>query len=267
MNSLVDGKQVAEVRLRAVEKRLRQLPTLPHLTIFTCEPTAETKTFLKRKQAVAERLGIEVNVVEFGSEVSLPEMLHTIALSVPTTNGIVVQLPFPSRINITELLMAVPPSHDVDALLYDGADDTVLPPVVGAIKAIAEYHQITWQDKQVVVVGQGRLVGAPAALWVKAQGAIVDVIAAPTNELKSHLQCADILILGTGVPGLVTRDMIKPGAVIFDAGTSEVAGVLKGDAHSGVIETAGLVTPVPGGIGPVTIAVLFGNLVALAGRQ
>jgi methylenetetrahydrofolate dehydrogenase (NADP+) / methenyltetrahydrofolate cyclohydrolase len=152
----------------------------------------------------------------------------------------------------------------VDALTYDGLGATVLPPVVGAIDAIAKHHQVVWADTQVVVVGQGRLVGAPAAVYAASKGAHVTVLEKDTADYEHTIKEADILILGAGVPGLVTAAMVKPGVVIFDAGTSEEGGMLVGDADTSVNDMASLVTPVPGGIGPITIAVLLRNVVDLA---
>ena len=264
---IVDGKAIAEAIKQEITELLKGYAKPPHLTVFTCAPNFETKKFLALKRKAATELGISVNTIEFDTRTSETEMVHAIRLAVPTTNGIVVQLPFPSHINPEELLMAIPPSHDVDVHLYDGSETEVLPPVVGAIAEISKAHNIDWNGKQVVVVGSGRLVGAPAATWARGQGAQVEVVGSPTNALAGKTKSADILILGTGKPGLITTEMVKDEAIVFDAGTSEAEGVLKGDAAPDVVEKASLVTPVPGGIGPVTIAVLLRNLVRLAGRQ
>ena len=180
-----------------------------------------------------------------------------------TSDGIIVQLPFPPQIPIQHVLDKISPTHDVDALFYAGIGEEILPPVVGAIDAIAQRHQIVFTDKLVVVVGYGRLVGAPAKLYAESKGANVKVIQRDTTDANDIIKSADILILGAGVPGLITPNMVKDGVVVFDAGTSEEGGMLVGDAAPDVASKAALLTPVPGGIGPVTIAVLLRNLILL----
>ena len=118
--------------------------------------------------------------------------------------------------------------------------------------------------EKVVVVGHGRLVGEPAALWAKGQGATVTVVTKETSNSEQIIAAADVLILGAGQPNIITPEAIKPGVVIFDAGTSEDNGELKGDAHPDCAEVASLFTPVPGGIGPITVSMLLKNVVKAA---
>ena len=136
-----------------------------------------------------------------------------------------------------------------------------------AIEAIAERHALTWEGKRVVIFGAGRLVGAPARTYAERKGARVVVCDQDTEDVITHTLAADIIILGVGKPNLLTKDMVKDGVVVFDAGASEDGGVLVGDAAPDVAEKAALFTPVPGGIGPITVAVLFRNLLILASRQ
>jgi methylenetetrahydrofolate dehydrogenase (NADP+)/methenyltetrahydrofolate cyclohydrolase len=263
---IVDGKAIATEVLGEVADRIKTLPRAPRLTVFTCAPNFETQKFLALKQKRATEVGITVEVVELDPRILTALVIRAIHEALPNTDGVVVQLPFPPNIDIAAVLAAVPSSHDVDALVYGGEDTTVLPPVVGAIDAIATHHQVVWTDKKVAVVGQGRLVGAPAALYARGKGAQVTVLEKDSDDKEQIIKEADILILGAGVPGLVTSNMIKTGVVIFDAGTSEEGGMLVGDADASVALVASLVTPVPGGIGPITIAVLLRNLVDLANK-
>jgi methylenetetrahydrofolate dehydrogenase (NADP+)/methenyltetrahydrofolate cyclohydrolase len=154
-------------------------------------------------------------------------------------------------------------SHDVDVTRYDGSDNTLLPPVVGAIAEISRTHNVSFANRSVVVVGNGRLVGAPAAAYAAKEGARVTVVTKDSDNI-SATRDADIIILGAGSPGLLTPDMVKEGVVVFDAGTSEEGGMLVGDADPAVVQKAALLTPVPGGIGPLTIAILLKNVLYLA---
>lgn len=264
---IVDGKSLAQELEAQLVQTIAAHQSALVLTVFVCEPTFETQKFLALKKRFAERIGVHLQLIECSKEMSTPELLLAVQQCLPHTNGVVVQLPFPERFEIETILSAIPLRYDVDALMYDGSEEGVLPPVVGAIRYIAQRHQVSFVNQRVTVVGNGRLVGAPAALWAKQQGAEVHVVTEASPDRLEHIHAADILILGAGVPALVTADMVRPGVLVFDAGTSEAAGVLCGDAAADVAEVAALLTPVPGGIGPLTVACLFQNLVTLAQRQ
>jgi methylenetetrahydrofolate dehydrogenase (NADP+)/methenyltetrahydrofolate cyclohydrolase len=142
-------------------------------------------------------------------------------------------------------------------------------PVVGAIDTICREYDLLLAAQQVVVVGDGRLVGKPAKVWAQRQGAHVASITKETSsdEARAVVAHADVLILGAGQANLVQPEMIKSGVIIFDAGTSEDGGELRGDADPACAGKASLATPVPGGIGPLTVACLFRNVVELSSRQ
>jgi methylenetetrahydrofolate dehydrogenase (NADP+)/methenyltetrahydrofolate cyclohydrolase len=261
---IIDGKAIAQEILQRVRIDVQNLQRTPVLTVFTCVPNFETQKFLALKQKRADEVGIKMEVISLNPVIPIIEMLRTIEEALLEADGVIVQLPFPPAVDIATILAGVPAAYDVDALLYAGQTTTILPPVVGAIDMIAQKYELVWKDKKVVVVGQGRLVGAPAALYAENKGADVTIVGLETSNNEDKIKEADILILGAGVPGLVTASMVKTGVVVFDAGTSEEGGMLVGDAAPAVAEKAELITPVPGGIGPITIAVLLHNLVALA---
>ena len=264
---IVDGKGIAERIFAELKNQVSHLGFKPHLTVFTCAPNFETQKYLNLKQKKAYEVGIGVNLIEFPQEITTEEVVASVLHTCMQTNGIIVQLPFPQHIDTNAVLSAIPKSYDVDVAWYDGSDDFVLPPVVGAIAEIAQVHDVLFATQHVVVVGKGKLVGAPALIWTQKQGAHVSVIDRETADPKSSIAGADILILGAGKPGLIQKDDVKQGVLIFDAGTSEDGGVLKGDSDPGCAEKASLFTPVPGGIGPITIAILLRNLITLAHLQ
>jgi methylenetetrahydrofolate dehydrogenase (NADP+)/methenyltetrahydrofolate cyclohydrolase len=264
---IVDGKAIASRIYKEIQNEVTHMSHVPHLTVFTCAPNFETQKYLALKRRKAHEVGISVNVIEFPSSITTEEVITSIAHAHIQTDGIIVQLPFPPHIAIEKVLEAIPKKLDVDAVLYDGTSDTVLPPVVGAIQEIAKEHDVLFATQQVVIVGKGRLVGAPSLLWCQKQGAQVTVIDRTTPDKEVSIASAHILILGAGSPGLITPSMIAPNVLIFDAGTSEEGGVLKGDADPSCASKASLFTPVPGGIGPITIAILLRNLIILARLQ
>jgi methylenetetrahydrofolate dehydrogenase (NADP+) / methenyltetrahydrofolate cyclohydrolase len=264
---IVDGRAIARLIYKEIQNEISHMGAKPHLTVFTCAPNFETQKYLSLKRKKAHEVGIGMTIIEFPSSITTEEVVTSIRHAPMQTDGIVVQLPFPAHIDIDTVLSAVPQSCDVDAIHYDGSNDLILPPVVGAIREIALQHDVLFAAQHVVVVGQGKLVGTPASVWCKKQGAKVTVVTKETPNRDSEIASAHILILGAGQPGLIVPEMVREGVVIFDAGTSEEGGILKGDASPECAKKAQLFTPVPGGIGPITVALLLRNLVALAGRS
>ncbi|OGG41579.1 hypothetical protein A2837_00345 [Candidatus Kaiserbacteria bacterium RIFCSPHIGHO2_01_FULL_46_22] len=261
---LVDGKTIAADIYRELKEELSLRAKQPRLLVVTSEPNAETRKYLKLKSRRAEEQGVKVVVKEFLNEVNTETIKDFLIDSFADYDGVIIQLPLPTHIDTASLLSLLPAHLDIDVTQYAGEETEVLPPVIGAIKEIAKRHSVDFVGKNVVVVGSGRLVGKPAALWAAAQSAAVTVVDKDTPDAGHILKNADIIISGAGVPGLITPDQIKNDVVIFDAGTSEEGGVLKGDADPACAEKCSLFTPVPGGIGPVTIAILLRNLVQLS---
>lgn len=264
---IIDGRALAREITAGIESTVKHLAVPPRLTVFTCAPNFETQKFLALKQKNAHMVGIVLELIELPATVTLNEVAEAVSAARVRADGIIIQFPFPPHLVTADLIALIPSSHDVDAFSYAGGLPELLPPVVGAIAEISKVQHVVWLGKRVVVVGNGRLVGAPAALYATARGAEVIILTKDTPQQETVISTADILILGTGVPGLITADMIKPGALIFDAGTSEEGGMLVGDASPTVAAKAGLFTPVPGGIGPLTIAILLKNVLYLAQKH
>lgn len=260
---IVDGKAVAACIYNEVAKDVAMLPRVPVLAAIACAPNFETQKYLELKKRKAAEVGIALRVVELPESVSTEEAIACVLAVAPQVDGVVVQLPFPPHIDREALLAAVPASKDPDGFSYGTSDAACLPPVTGAILAIAEAYNVTFADKDIVVLGQGRLVGAPIVRYLRTIGAPVTVLTEADANPMSVLKAADVIVSGIGKPHFVTADMVKEGVLIFDAGTSEDGGVVVGDVHPDVAHHAAFFTPVPGGIGPVTVAVLLRNLVTL----
>lgn len=260
---IVDGKKIAEEIYSQIGSELDSKKKHPVLCVLTCAPNMETRKYLKLKQDKASALGVDMMVVDFYEEIPTAEVLEALNTAMTGNDGIIVQLPFPPHIDVDAILKKIPAHLDTDAINYDGSS-AVLPPVIAAIKEIADRHEVSFAGKQVVVIGRGRLVGKPAAIWAGLEGAAVTVIDKDTENAEEILAAADIIISGAGSPGLITPDKIKEGVIIFDAGTSEEGGMLRGDADPECAGKCTLFTPVPGGIGPITIAALLRNLVVMS---
>jgi methylenetetrahydrofolate dehydrogenase (NADP+)/methenyltetrahydrofolate cyclohydrolase len=259
---IIDGRALAAAIVADLRAETAAMTGLPLLTVFTCAPNFETKKFLDLKTKRAAEAGISVSVIELPPTVTLEQVAVAIKQYAAMSDGIIIQFPFPYLMT-KDLIDLIPSELDVDVTHYDGQVEGLLPPVVGAVAEISQAHAVDWTDKAVAVVGNGRLVGAPAAMYATSRGAVVTVVTKDSNNI-SATKDADIIILGAGSPGLLTSEMLKEGAVVFDAGTSEEGGMLVGDAHPEVATKASLFTPVPGGIGPLTIAILLKNVLYLA---
>ena len=261
---LVDGKAIAETLLKKVQERVASLPTAPRLSVLTCAPNFETQKYLSMKKQKAAAVGITMNVVELPGDTSTSEVVQCVTQIASASDGVVVQLPLPPQIVVDQVLAAIPTAKDPDGFNYP-KDGACLSPVVGAIDEISSLHQLVWKGKQVVVLGEGKLVGVPAAAYAERKGAQVTVLH-KDNFNEAVLQTADIVISGMGAPQSIKPAMLKSGVVVFDAGTSEDGGILVGDVDPAVGDIASLLTPVPGGIGPITIAYLLHNVTTLTSR-
>lgn len=264
---IVDGRAIASDIYREINNVISHRGQPLHLTVFTCAPNFETQKYLALKRKKAAEVDIAVNVIEFPLDITTEEIVQSIEHATMQTDGIIVQLPFPSHIDVDSVLANIPNELDVDILNGHSDRDGLLTPVVGAIKEIADRYHVFWSGKDVVVIGQGRLVGKPAALWAERMGGNVSIVTEETVDPDNIIKTADIIISGVGKPNLIKPDMIKSQVVIFDAGTSEEGGELKGDVAPACSEKSHIFTPVPGGIGPVTVAILLRNLVLLSERR
>jgi len=261
---VVDGKAIAEEIYSDIRARVVERASKPCLTIITCAPNFETQKYLALKEKKAAAVGILTNVVELLGESTTDDFVNAITQNTASSSGIIVQLPLPPHIDTERVLRAIPTTHDVDAL--NPETEGVLSPVIGAFVEILNRHGVTVREKYVTVIGSGKLVGLPAHRWCTKEGAYVSVVTRDTADISHYTQNADIVICGAGVPGLLTPSMVKEGVIILDAGTSEEGGMLRGDADPACAEKAALFTPVPGGIGPITVAVLLRNVVVFGDR-
>lgn len=270
---IIDGKDIAENIKRELKARVESFAIRPVLTIISIAPNFATEKYLGIKRKVAVSIGVTLNEIALPEDTSTEELIKTIEEQIKKSDGIVLQLPYPNHVDVERALAILPEHLDVDCIgkeavnAYREGRAHVHPPVVSAIAHIRRMHDVAFEGKKIVVVGQGRLVGKPAALWAARKGAEVITLVKESTDMREVIKSADVLILGAGVLGLVKGDMVKDNVVIFDAGASEDAGRLGGDADAGCRDKASLFTPVPGGLGPIAVAKLFENLITLSSRE
>jgi methylenetetrahydrofolate dehydrogenase (NADP+)/methenyltetrahydrofolate cyclohydrolase len=268
---IVDGRAIAADILEETKARAAKLGRVPLVRAITANPSPATLSYLKIKAAKAADAGMRLEVVTLPD--GAPYAAYEEALRSPGADAIIVQLPLPEGIDSESLVNSIPLTLDADVLsLYatsafmNQERGAVLPPVVAAIAEVFSRTSTAVTGRRAVVVGQGKLVGKPAAVWLNQQGADVIVITKESID-RSAIAQADILVLGTGSPGIVGPNDCKDGVVLIDAGTSEQGGQMVGDADPACAQKAAVFTPVPGGMGPIAVACLFRNVVILLERS
>lgn len=267
---IYDGKKASVEIQSTLLERIAKLPRVPRLAILSVATHPSIISFIAIKKRYALALGVEMMEYTFSEEDGEQMIIEKIQELVDTDacDGIVVQLPLPFTFTTQKILDTIPERLDVDCLSSATFETfkktgTPLPPVAGAVKYILETNLIDLTNKKVVVIGYGNLVGKPVAFYVQHNNvtpSIVDITTSEVEKLKLYKE-ADIVISGVGLPHHLRKEFFKEGVVLIDAGTSEQAGVLAGDFHPDCAEVASLMTPVPGGVGPLTVAHLFANLI------
>ncbi len=232
--------------------------------------------YIDKKKKFGEEIGVEVRIFRYGAGILTRELISEIRdILADNPSGIIVQLPLPKNIDSSEVLNILPVDKDVDLLsdfaqrLFVEGRSRILPPVVGSVKEILDINGMQdLQGLRAVVVGRGKLVGRPVEAWLKNQGcevAAIDKVDWNPDISSVVLSQADIVVSGPGVPNLIKPEMIRSGAIIIDASTVDVSGKIVGDVDVRCADKARVFSPVPGGVGPITVAMLFKNLVMLGG--
>jgi methylenetetrahydrofolate dehydrogenase (NADP+)/methenyltetrahydrofolate cyclohydrolase len=264
---LLNGKELAsyikERQAREVRTLRQAWQTIPKLAIILSTDNPASQAYTRLKKRYGEDILVEVEI----HQVSQKDIRSTIeALNIdPSVHGIILQLPLAEPEETEALVNLVAPEKDVDALGEQAQFDPATP--LAILWLLAGYNVDLQQGKKVVLVGQGRLVGRPLERMLKASGVNVTTINSGTKDAKSLALAADIIITATGSPGVLTTDMVKPGAVVVDAGTAGEDGKLVGDISPDLYERDDLtITPQKGGVGPLTVCALFDNLIQSARR-
>lgn len=263
---ILDGRKIAAQLREQLAVEIQSLPTAPKLGFIRSGDDLVAKKFVEMKSSMARMLGVEVVEFLLSKDADTHMVLEAVSEVAVKVDGMLVQMPLGSHIDIDQVLAAVPIEKDVDAM-GERSGQRVLTPVIGACAEIMRQEDISLKGKKAVVVGLGKLVGFPAVPWLTSCGAEVEVITRAETDPGRITAQADIIILGAGSPGMLRPNMIKEGVIILDAGTSESKGTLKGDADPTCAAIASIFTPVPGGIGPIAIAMIFKNLLTLVQLQ
>jgi methylenetetrahydrofolate dehydrogenase (NADP+)/methenyltetrahydrofolate cyclohydrolase len=268
---IIDCQKIKEDILSKIKEEVLLLPFSPIFCDILVGDDLVSASYVRIKARTAESVGIKFKAANFNESITTEELIEKIndLNNVPHMCGIIVQLPLPSHIDKNRVLDAVKPSLDVDCLgkdassaFYQNTGFIKYPTALACIKILESIHP-DLKNKKIAILGQGNLVGRPVAHLLQARGLDIDTITKNTENKDEILKNADIIISAIGQAKFITGDKIKNGATIIDAGTSEedggVVGDLDMDSVSGI---ASFVTSTPGGVGPVTVAMLLSNVLA-----
>ena len=272
----LDGKEVAASVIRDVAATLSGLPFQPQLVVVRVGEDPASVAYVRGKDRTATELGLKSRVVVLPETTTQEELLGVVQElnADPEVDGILVQDPLPGGLEIRAIQEAIDPDKDVDGFhpvnvgrLWN-SERALVPCTPAGLIRIMDYYGLEIAGKRTVIVGRSTLVGKPAAALFLQRDATVTLAHSRTRDLAAVTLEADILVAAVGRLALITPEMVKPGAVVLDVGINRIAPKkLRGDVHPDVAEVAAYMTPVPGGVGPMTVAMLMQNTVVAAQRR
>lgn len=275
---LLSGKPAADALLASLASDIKKLN--PKLVVVQVGSDPASESYIRQKLKSCAEVGMRSEHKSFPDTLTLKDLMELIEElnADPDVTGFIVQLPLPAHLqkHVPEIIKAIDPKKDVDGFgaynigkMFLSTEFEHLPPATPAgIIELLKFYKVEVEGKHVVVVGHSNIVGKPLAVMFLNRNATVTVCHKYTKDLASHTKQADILCVAVGKPGLITKDMVKKGAVVIDIGVTRTPDGLKGDVDfDGVKDVASAISPVPGGVGPMTVASLIRNCVVAKRRQ
>lgn len=269
---ILDGKQIAKDYRQGLQDQVEALKEkgfTPKLSVILVGNDGASQSYVRSKKKAAEKIGMISEIVHLEETATEEEVLNELNRlnNDDSVSGILVQVPLPKQVSEQKILEAINPDKDVDGFhpinigkLYID-EQTFVPCTPLGIMEILKHADIDLEGKNAVVIGRSHIVGQPVSKLLLQKNASVTILHSRSKDMASYLKDADVIVSAVGKPGLVTKDVVKEGAVIIDVGnTPDENGKLKGDIdYDAVKEIAGAITPVPGGVGPLTITMVLNN--------
>ncbi|PZH49474.1 bifunctional methylenetetrahydrofolate dehydrogenase/methenyltetrahydrofolate cyclohydrolase FolD [Staphylococcus aureus] len=269
---ILDGKQIAKDYRQGLQDQVEALKEqgfTPKLSVILVGNDGASQSYVRSKKKAAEKIGMISEIVHLEETATEEEVLNELNRlnNDDSVSGILVQVPLPKQVSEQKILEAINPEKDVDGFhpinigkLYID-EQTFVPCTPLGIMEILKPADIDLEGKNAVVIGRSHIVGQPVSKLLLQKNASVTILHSRSKDMASYLKDADVIVSAVGKPGLVTKDVVKEGAVIIDVGnTPDENGKLKGDVdYDAVKEIAGAITPVPGGVGPLTITMVLNN--------
>ncbi|MFB1545618.1 bifunctional methylenetetrahydrofolate dehydrogenase/methenyltetrahydrofolate cyclohydrolase FolD [Staphylococcus aureus] len=269
---ILDGKQIAKYYRQGLQDQVEALKEkgfTPKLSVILVGNDGASQSYVRSKKKAAEKIGMISEIVHLEETATEEEVLNELNRlnNDDSVSGILVQVPLPKQVSEQKILEAINTEKDVDGFhpinigkLYID-EQTFVPCTPLGIMEILKHADIDLEGKNAVVIGRSHIVGQPVSKLLLQKNASVTILHSRSKDMASYLKDADVIVSAVGKPGLVTKDVVKEGAVIIDVGnTPDENGKLKGDVdYDAVKEIAGAITPVPGGVGPLTITMVLNN--------
>ncbi|TNE92901.1 MAG: bifunctional methylenetetrahydrofolate dehydrogenase/methenyltetrahydrofolate cyclohydrolase FolD [Deltaproteobacteria bacterium] len=278
MPEILDGRVLSKKLNKALKVRVASWPRPPGLAVILVGRDPASEVYVHRKGVVAGRIGFLHRQIDLPSDVSEQELLDVVhgLNQDDAIDGILVQLPLPKHLDSLAVMAAIDPAKDVDGFTAASAGclaqgrPHLVPCTPKGVMVLLEEAGVALSGKHAVVIGRSNIVGRPMAQLLEQANCTVTVCHSRTQDVEEHVRRADIVVAAVGRPEFVRGDWVKPGAVVIDVGINRLEdGRLVGDVHTAeASEVASAITPVPGGVGPMTIAMLMANTaLASAHRQ
>ena len=267
---IMDGKETSKELKEEIKKQVLELPSKPKLLVILVGDDPASKVYVASKEKASRNCGIDAQTIVLDGNVSQKEIIDCIekANKDKSINAILVQLPLPDHINTKAVIEAIDPLKDVDGLtslnqgkLFLGLNG-IVPCTPKGIMHLFDKYNVDLTGKNAIVIGRSLLVGKPLSMLMLAKNATVTIAHSKTKNLKELCLGMDIIVSAVGKPKMITADMVKEGAIVIDVGINRVHNTLVGDVdYLSVCDKCARITPVPGGVGPMTIACLLENVV------
>lgn len=270
MNNIIDGTKISIEIREQIKNLIEQEKITPSLAVIQIGNNKASDVYVRNKKKACEEAGIKFELIRFNDTISEKLVINEIKrlnddISV---NGILVQLPLPLGFDEGKIINAIDPLKDVDGLTYQNVGNLVLeneclvPCTPLGVMELLKAYNVCLESKNVCLVGRSNLVGKPLIQLLLKENASLSICHSKSLDIKNYTKIADVLIVAAGHPNLITKDMVKDRAVIIDVGINKEGNVLCGDvSFEEVSKKASLITPVPGGVGPMTVACLLKNVV------
>jgi methylenetetrahydrofolate dehydrogenase (NADP+)/methenyltetrahydrofolate cyclohydrolase len=269
---IIDGRKTRETLLPGLVAKVKALSFTPKLAIIQVGSRADSTSYIRAKKAFAKKIGVDIDHEQFAETISQKELLtHIKGVNEATVvQGIIMQLPMPAHIDRKIVIDAIVPSKDVDALTSTNVGNWsqgkgIMPATARGVRELLQHYDVVLSGKNVTVVGRSDLVGKPIVVMCRNAGANVTVCHSKTVDLVAETKSADVLIVAVGKPGLITSKHVNPQQVVIDVGISRIGEErLAGDVEfASVSKIVKAISPVPGGVGAMTVLALFENLIDL----
>lgn len=280
---LLDGKKLSGEIAERLKQVVEKSDVIPTLAIIQIGDVEESNIYIKHKRKFADKIGAKVSHIVLPLQISENDVIQKISeLNNDTSvHGVILQLPIPEHLDKRKLIETIDPKKDVDGLhsvnqskVFQGDDSGIIPATPKGVMTLLRAYNVQLEGKRALVVGRSLLVGRPMSMLLLKENSTVTIAHSKTINLKDLVKESDIVVVAVGKMGIVTRDMVREGQVIVDVGTNSVVGKtleevetrkLVGDVvFDEVKDIAAAISPVPGGVGPMTVASLFENLIKVS---